>query len=681
MGRISKIYPRLFCFWLNAILFYDVTGSDKEGMFKMKGVDYTKQLSKERENYQASIKKNKDAAEKRVADNNERNENIQKKQLDTFTEDKTKMEKSYQKHLGNVSQKTHEAFESNQDDYSKKLGSERDSFAKESEGKRRDFDQRLSDIKNSYRKSFGSERELHQDLSDNQKKSYDQNISDNRKDSTAKIQDYQEKVTTTGEMLKQQFIDEKAQLVRAQEDTIKDTIKDASKSRAELKDRIAAEMKRTGDQNVTDARLAKEYADNNLSLTRTKNQTRVAGLAHDFGQQTANQATAQKHEIGKLNHENTNQLQDAKRAFEGDLRDIEAEKKRSENGSGEFAQVMNAQKGLNEKVNFENKLRNLQNKYVDAQKTYQERSEVEQNNFNDTLKSENMEGAARMERKSNEINANKLNTIAHAKAKNDKLLDNMTHMTKQERIAYEQQLMVEKNTSKNRLDNFKASFNKTMNAMEEKNKAVLNDVTKTANEDKSEFVKKMTDNRTQELFEMKREFGKMMDSTIEDYERRILNYQRDNEHLKMTMDQKVGTIADQSQKSMSAEIKNSNSRRNADQKAQALMNDQNNYKFRTEMNLVSTNFQKKIDKLQTDSDSKLKLLTNDYENKLKELRVSTAMDLNNKDLDNSVEKERMKQDFEAEKVRIVSGYENKITEMKKGHQNQMDQLKDFKRLS
>ena len=81
-----------------------------------------------------------------------------------------------------------------------------------------------------------------------------------------------------------------------------------------------------------------------------------------------------------------------------------------------------------------------------------------------------------------------------------------------------------------------------MTAFEEKHNTSIADLTKNTNNDKNEFMKKMQENRSNELFDMKREFGRMMDATVQDYEQRISKYQRENEYLKMSMDQKVQNI-------------------------------------------------------------------------------------------------------------------------------------------
>jgi phage host-nuclease inhibitor protein Gam len=194
-------------------------------------------------------------------------------------------------------------------------------------------------------------------------------------------------------------------------------------------------------------------------------------------------------------------------------------------------------------------------------------------------------------------------------------------------------------------------------------------------------MKKMQENRSNEIFAMKREFNKMMDATVQDYEQRIATYQRDNEYLKMSMNQKVANIIDQTDKKLESQRTLFEDRRSSDVKSQQIMMDQRETQLKKNFSEMNITYQKKIDKMQLESDTKLKLITNDYESKLKELKALTSKELAEKDSTQQVELERLKQAYEAEKTRVVNAYESQIENLKQGHKDQMSQMNDYKRLS
>ncbi len=220
-----------------------------------------------------------------------------------------------------------------------------------------------------------------------------------------------------------------------------------------------------------------------------------------------------------------------------------------------------------------------------------------------------------------------------------------------------------------------------MKTLDEKHQVSIGDVTKVSNEDKSQFIKKVQEVRSQEIFAMKREFAKMMDSTVQDYETRLATFQRDNEYLKMTMNQKIHNVTDQAQKTLDSERVLFESRRSADVKGQQILMDQRESQLKKNFTEMNSNYQKKIDKLQISSDTKLKLITNDYESKLKELKATTSKDQALKDTAHLIELQRIKDAFEGEKTRLVASYETQIQSMKEGHKEQMDQMRDYKKLS
>lgn len=298
-----------------------------------------------------------------------------------------------------------------------------------------------------------------------------------------------------------------------------------------------------------------------------------------------------------------------------------------------------------------------------------------------TLKEQATEATTNLDRKLNEANANKIVTVSREREKAEKQVQNRDHQNRLDKAAYEQQLMLERNNANTRIDKLKENFNSSMLTLEEKHKGSLEDVTKTTNEDKSLFMKKMQENRSNEIFAMKREFNKMMDATVQDYEQRIATYQRDNEYLKMSMNQKVANIIDQTDKKLESQRTLFEDRRSSDVKSQQIMMDQRETQLKKNFSEMNITYQKKIDKMQLESDTKLKLITNDYESKLKELKAMTSKELAQKETTHQVELDRLKQTYEAEKTRVVSSYESQIQTMKQGHKDQMDQMASYKSLS
>lgn len=647
----------------------------------MKGVDYNKALSKEREYFQDTIKKTQDSANKRVAATDERAEGVIKKQRENFIEDKADLEGHYQKNLNALNEKTANSLDNSAHGFHAEREKERESFKQEANTKKKDFDQRLNDITSSYKKAFSSERDGHEELQKVNQEKYSRNVAGIREDTEGQLKRYQEKLAGSGANLKDQYSRERQQLVRNHEDNITDVHKQTGKKTAEMRDHLRADLLKSKQVQEADSAQFKSYTDDRMSSLQKKYEDRYQGIAQDYSQRSDMLVETQQAEAKKTNKENQDNLMDARRDYNKQLRLMELDKRRRDNGSGEFAEVMNRQQGIKDESINDNRFKTVKNQLAETQRAYQEKAVTDQTAFNEDLKIQSTDATSRLDRKLNEASADKIVTVSREREKSVEQVANRENQNRLDKQGYEQQLMLERNNANDRIAKVKQDFNKSMTKLEEQHKASLEDVTLVTNKDKADFVKRMEDNRTQEIFALKREFSKMMDSTVLDYEQRLSNYQRDNEYLKTTMDQKISNITEQASKQLDSQRALYEDRRSADIKNNQILVDQKEHTLKTDMNRMNLNFQKKIDKMQIDSDSKLKLLTNDYENKLKELRASTSKELAMKDANQQLELDRIKMAFQDEKTRTVQSYEGQIASIKKGHSDQMDSMKDYKRLS
>jgi hypothetical protein len=428
--------------------------------------------------------------------------------------------------------------------------------------------------------------------------------------------------------------------------------------------------------------ILKDYSEERLDGVSKSFEDKIDTITKDYSQRNDELSNRQKSTSDKTHNEHQQKVADMQRELNHTLRKANLDKRRTDNGGkGDFAKVAEAQEGIKERIIHQNKVNHLNSELVDAQRQYQNRALKEQKNFNSTLKTQANEATAREDKKVNDANADKILTVAHEREKSDEKVKNRETQNKLDKSAYEAQLMNEKNNSNTRLSRLKENFNSSMKTLEEKHKATLEDVTKTSNVDKADFMRKVQESRSNEVFAMKREFGKMMDATVQDYEQRINTYQRDLDYLKMNMNQKIHNLTDQSSKQLESERKLFDDRRTADIKGQQILMDQRESQLKKDFATMNFNYQKRIDKMQMENDTKLKLITNDYESKLKELKAVSSKEAATKDTSHSIELARIKQTFDDEKMRLVNSYESQIQSIKLGHKEQMTQMADYKKLS
>jgi hypothetical protein len=220
-----------------------------------------------------------------------------------------------------------------------------------------------------------------------------------------------------------------------------------------------------------------------------------------------------------------------------------------------------------------------------------------------------------------------------------------------------------------------------MKDLEEKHGKQIETVQKTSIQDKNDFMQDTNVRRNEEIFELKRNFGKVMDATVTDYEMRLDNYKRDNDNLKAGFEQKLRQIMDNSDKQMVTQKKIYEDKRTADQKSYQLLMDQRENDLKKRINELNSSYQRKIDNLVSENDRRMKSVTGEYESRLKELASSKAAELNQKDAKGLNELERVKAAYDDEKARIINQYENQINQMRIAHRDQMEEMKNFKSLA
>ncbi len=647
----------------------------------MKGVDYSKQLGQERANMQDAVVKNRQAGEKRVDDLEKRNEYVQNKQAQNFVEDRADLEKTHQSSLENIKEKTQAALDAKNDDYHKRMEKTRQDFTKDRETTRKDFDRRLTDIKTDYEKAHKSEAETNADVQANNKNRYSKNIKDLKSSNDQSISKYQEKLQGAGADVKEQNVRQREQLVRSHEDHVNDIRRSEMEKQNELKDKVGRDLKLTKDVSAAEKEQLKDYTDSKLKRLSEFHNNRSENIARDYTSKNDMLAEAQHKDAIRANRESQDKVIDIKRGFDKKLRDIELDKRRRDNGSSEFADVNNKQMGLKDEDMLNNKIDSLKTTLKDKTKAYEEKTNADSKAFSETMQTEKSEATMRKDRAVNDLNANKLVTVAKEREKSTKALDNREYVNRIDKKSFETQLMHQQKMTNERIGNLKENFHKAMTTMEERTKLSIDDVTVTSNKDKAGFVKDLNEKRSKELFELKRDFGQSMDKTTQNYEQLLATAKRENDLLKMTMGQKVSNIIDQTEKQLEAERAINDGRRKSEQQDSQIALDQREHKLRTEMNTVVVNYQRKLDKMQVDNDTKMKLITNNYENRLKELNTLKSKELAQKDTSHQMEIQRTKGAAEDEKGRIISAYENKIAGITAGHEERMLQLDEFKKLS
>lgn len=646
----------------------------------MNGVDYTKQINKEREYMRDALQKNRVATDKELADQQNRHEAIQEKKSQNMIEDKAELEKHYGKNQEELREKTKEAIENKNKQYNEALSKARDNFENIQASKSRSFDQRLHDIKNSYQKQAQDSEDAQKNILEAKSKLYNRNINDMSQKTDKKIAEYHDKVSGEGASLKHKMKEERAAASRAQEDQLRNIYKQENKEKMDIKDRLQDNLAKTKEVHEGEKNHLEKHTKQQIKHARDNSESRVQHMAREFSERQDKMVEAGKIENKKNNKLQAQKFLDNQRDFNKQVREMELETKLRTQGSGDFSEASKAQSGFDENSINANRVKQLRGELNKTRHEYSERWAKDQDVFKDELRTESAEAAGRMARREKELRGENLVTMTNERSRAQKLIDTREEQNLIAKKTNEKLLHDEQSNGRTRLNRMKETFNNTAKDLESKHNANLESVRFANKADKANYVKNMTEERNSMLFDMKREQGKAMDRSVAEYEMRLATKQKEYENMRTALEDKLATTIDESDKKLENALKTYEERRLSDLRDHQLLTEQKENQLKGTINMLNLTHQKKMDQMGQLSDRKIKLLTQDYENKLKNVQESKVAELNSKDVAQAAELERMKTSFEDQKMRLMNQYESRITTIRNAHEEQMQQMRDFKKL-
>lgn len=647
----------------------------------MNGVDYTKTLAKEREYMRDTISKTHKAAEKRVADVSENAEQVNEKRKENYIKDRAELQSSYEKGMEELKEKTASTLGNTDDKYQKQIGEQRAEFEAESIKKRKDFDQRLNDIRSSYDKSFKSEKATHEDLQKSAKEKYSRNVTDLKGNHEKQIGEFSDRVKVTGAELKDKYSRERQDLVRAQEDQVTDIYKTERKRQNDLSQRIRQEMEKQKGIHAAEKDQSSKYTEQKVSKLQNNYQDKATTLVQDYGQKNKEFAESQKNSEIQTNREHKAHVENLRRDFSKEMNALKNERKLSENDSDEFKEAVHKQSGLSETSRLEARIRNLNAANAQVKNNYEVRTSEEQDLNRQHMQEQNAEFAETLARKDKATSADKLVAMTSEREKAHSKISAREKQNLTNKNEFDQNLAFEKKSSNEKIKNIKEHFAKSMNALEEKLQVSMKELNEINKKDKVEFIKKSNEKHINDMFSLKRDLAQAMDATVQSYEGRIGYLKKENETLKLKMDQKVSDIVDYTDKKLESQRTLYEEQRKAELNDAKMAMDERQHQIKSDTNSIIVNFQQKLEKMQTQFDSKIKLLTNDYENKLREQAALNSKAVTQKDNQNKLERDNLRRTYEQEKANMIATFKAHTESLKTGHAEQMEQMKNYKKLS
>lgn len=647
----------------------------------MNGVDYTKALAREREFMRDAITQNNKAHEKRVADMEQTHEHIQEKQKENHIQDRADLAKDYRKSIFDIKENSSKSMNREAEYFNEKIDKQKAEFQEESIKKRKDFDQRLSDIKDSYKKAFSSEKRNHEEVQDTNKTRYNRNIQAQTETHDKSIKEYADRVAHTGSDLKDQYNRERQQLVRAQEDTVADIYKNERHKQNELTHRIRSEMDKQKEIHQDERNQQSKYIESKLSSAQRNHSEHSQAMAEDYSQKNAELSEKQSANNLQTNREHAQQVEKIRRSHASELREIENDRRRRDHDTPEFREVIRKQHGLSEKAQMEAKNRKLSFKNSQDKVKFEERLAEEQGMYQEDVRTQSAQNSANLQKTKNQITSEKLIAIANERENAMNKIEAKEKQNISDRNHFHATVNTERKKSHKKLENLKEHFQTSMAAMDERLQNNMKELKRISDADKAEYIKQTSQKHIEDMMDMRREMSKLMDMTVENYENRLSEAERENSALKNQMDQKVSDIVEYTDRKLDQQSRLYQQQRKAELNDQKLTQDQRDHEVKANTSKIISNFQQKLEKMQSQFDSKIKLLTTDYENKLREQATLNSQEMAKKEVLAKAERDNLNRVHEDEKNAIIASYKENIEHLKKNHEDQLQQMRNYNKIS
>jgi hypothetical protein len=647
----------------------------------MNPVDYSKALQREKEYFRDTINKDREGIEKRAMEREEVHKNAQKKKTEIFIKDKADLQNTYANNLDKIQEKTQESLHEKNLAYQKKIAQEKEVFQDITEKRSKDFNQRLNHIKTSYQDAFNSEKDTHEQIQFADKSRYNNNVQGLTKSQDDKVNSFQSKMTVLGENLKNDFNEERDRLNKSHKDEIREMTKNESGKEADLKDRISQDISKSRAVYQSDVDNLREYSEKSIKDAKSLSEDRANDLALEYAQRTKDLTESQRNNTIKENGQNQATIAELRRNFLSELRYQDLQDQQTHRPDQKALERKKNKEMQAERVAYDSKVRELKERLADTRISTEQLRNNENLAYKDSLKVQSAEASLNKEKRLNDLNYQKDQVIAKERENKLQEVEAREGQNRLSTAAYERQLMLERNASAERVKKLKENFNVSLKSLEEKSKNDIETISKSSSQDKVEFIKQVQDQRHNEIYEMKREFNKLMDKTVSDYEKRLSDHQKNYEIMKNNLEHKIHTVMDQSLKEVESHRRLFEDRRVADLRSHKIVIDQKDQGHKQSLNALNSSYERKLNQMVADHDTKLKLITNEYETKLKTIAADNSKILNEKDLAHQAELQHKKTTHEEEKSRLIDQYENQLQTLKIAFKEKLDNAKEYKRLS
>lgn len=634
--------------------------------------NYSRELTKARENFNETSRKMKESYDKSIKDTQDTAVRKEEELKQNHAIDKDKLVAENQDKLRGISDKTNEILERKQKEFLDGLKDEREMFNNEKNRVRDNFQNSLSNVKNSYTRSLDEYKLQSERLAKENEYKYHHSLQQNKNNTDKKIVEIQDKTDSMISKNNADLISQKEEILRKnQKDLEVNTLghKDTLDKKTEYFNRKIGEIVENREEAIQNQ--GKRH-DEVLYKLKKDNGQQIENMTARYEDHTKDMLSNFENSFAKQEAENFNEKDAIRAQLNKDIYNVKREAalvegKHSKDGSG-----------LSQKAviqdNYERRLDNVRRQMTDQAVNFQRESAEASNQAQIKLKNRDLESRMLSDKKENDFLREYSSLERSSKEKESATHENFVAKINDQEANDAKKLNLERDLSKAKLENQKQEFGKTVNKLADMNVRNVEKLQEESAKEKAEIMQVARKEYYDSLRDLRDNYRVKHDNILDSFNKKLDFKESELTQIKEQSGETIQKIQDQANKlvrneteynqevresykrTLRNELEDSKRNYQMDSKRLKMDYDTSLQKIKRENDLMLARLNKKNDenltRVETDKNKELKRISNDFKQSY----------------------ERLAKDSKTERETLVDHYERRIQELKTMYE--MEKLKE-----
>lgn len=647
----------------------------------MDSVDAAKSKIRESESYRNALDRQTRAHEAEMQDLQKRHEVRETERRDNFLSQRDTLEKNYNDRYDSLDKKQRDALFEKERQYSKAVEDQRSEFFKTHNERKKDYENKLVDIKGEFDRTNGLQKDYHDTHIDQIVDRYKSAVQDVKKRAEADVTDF--KKTAIGERKDESstVVEEKNMLQKKHEEELNSLLKTEIKKQNDLKINAIADIDKIRANREKERISAQErQAEVFERINNTANE-KVKQIKEASDERNRNLVEKQAESVVSQNKSFTDRFMQQERQFNQARREDAIKNKSLIVTPGSLQDKILKDKETDQRLQLSREKQLLIDERDKVLKDTSDLLDKARITYQEDLSDVKVATAQKIEDINWEHTAKEASQETSHRAEKADLTKTYTDQDAYNKKVTAQQIENIQDGSQQQIDRLKTTFKTSVEQLENRQEILFNQVKEEASAEKNAMAKSFKEANSDEKAQQKKRFLEKIDKLSQGYEQKIAALEIANREIKATMTAKLNELTIQmnqkldegkeiNQKELKTEIKNQ----------QAAARDKE-MQLRKSMAQQQNNFITKMNDLRVENQNALQKLTFDYEQQLKsqQKKYQDIIDQNKRFSDRELS--RLSLSSEAQKNAIITQYEEQIKQMKNLFERKEAEIEHFNKLS